>query len=100
MEIYRGSTPTHLLDLEYPLRFITDIRITYEQNDRPIIIKKIEDCKKHKGLLAYKLTQEETYRLIEGKGVINIRAKTLRGNVIPTEKIRFNVIGTGSKEVI
>ena len=66
---YRGTTPTHTFTLPFERELISDLRITYVQNKKDIITKKMGDIKFTNNEISIIFTQEETYQFEAGKEV-------------------------------
>ena len=80
--MYRATTPTHRFRIPIPLETIAEARICYFQNNREILSKKMSDCNKEgNNVLFVTLTQEETKSFSEGAVQIQLRIKTLNGDV-------------------
>ena len=66
---YRGTTPTQTFTLPFERELISDLRITYVQNKKDIITKKMGDIKFTNNEISIIFTQEETYQFEAGKEV-------------------------------
>lgn len=96
MATTRGTTPTHVFNVDVDLTDATIIYITYEQGDEIKIERTKEDITVTDKTLTVKLTQEETLAFSEGKAVrIQIRAKFGDGTAVAS-----NIINTSVREII
>jgi hypothetical protein len=83
----RATTPTHEYELDIDTSIISQIRITYSQDDKVIITKKDNDVEFVGNVAKVRLTQEETNLFKADKNVeIQIRVLTL-GNDAPASDI-------------
>lgn len=82
----RGSTPTHKLKLPIDTSLLGNLKIVYSQDDKQVLTKYLKDCTLDGNIALVKLTQEETFLFDCKKDVeIQIRAKTLGGDVVPSK---------------
>ena len=89
----RGTTPTHIFELEISVENIADLEIAYSQNDRVLFYKRKDDCVLDGNTITLSLTQEETFMFDCSKRVveIQIRIKTIDGKVPISDIIIDNV---------
>ncbi|MBE5922046.1 MAG: hypothetical protein E7269_04750 [Lachnospiraceae bacterium] len=85
---YRGTTPTHKFTLcNVSLSTLENVRICYTQDDDDILIKTLSDCmKENDNMLSIKLTQEETNIFRVGECKLQLRVKTLGGQVLSSKQ--------------
>lgn len=102
-----GTTPKHtfelLLESGEPLNVtqIKDLRITYNQNGRTILIKKKEDCLLYDNTISVQLTQEETLKFFNnGQIEIEIKIITINNSVVINPTINIPVFQCLNKEVL
>lgn len=70
---------------------LAEAYVTLSQNNVVIVDKALKDCKCDERKLSVRLTQEETLKLdCNCNTEIQIRAKTLDGNVLASEIIAVN----------
>lgn len=81
----QGSTPTHIFRLPLDTDLIQSLRITYAQNEKPILIKHKDDCVLNGNSVSVKLTQDDTL-LFRAKldAQIQIHILTTEGDSIPS----------------
>ena len=71
----RGTTPTHIFNLPIETRLISEIRVTYAQDDNILLTKTKSQCEIQEKAVIIKLTQEETFKFNCKKPVqIEVRA--------------------------
>ena len=86
--VERGVTPTHIFETGLDLREATVLFITYQQNDRTVLEKTLEDAELSETDIRVSLTQEETLRFRENTLVrIQIRAGFSDGRRVKSEII-------------
>lgn len=100
--IIRGTTPEHEFELSYPKETISDVRITYGQNNKALFTKTLKDCTIKEGQLIVALSQEETFLFSARKPLhIEIRIKLIDNRIIGNEEpIVLRVIDSMNEEVI
>lgn len=97
----RGSTPTHNFKLPIETDTLDKIRIIYAQDDNILFVKEKDDCTCDGSTISVKLTQEETFKFDCKKSVqIQIRVKTINGDVIPSKEKLVSVEKCLDNEVI
>ena len=99
--IIRGTTPTHDFELPYVKELIKDVRVSYVQNNREIVTKKLDECSLVGNVLSIDLTQEETFLFLpRWKVEIEIRIQMFDNKVVRSEDaIELRVIDTTNQEV-
>lgn len=84
--IIRGTTPKHEFDLPYPLELVSDFEIAYGQKNKIVFKKTKEECTVEDGVIAFSLTQEETFSLNPRQYLnIEIRIKLTDGMIVHNE---------------
>ena len=82
----RGTTPTHVFKVPFDASVMSEVQITYAQNDRVLFKKKTSDCTIVDGSVTTRLTQEETLLFDHRKNVeIQIRILTPTGDALATK---------------
>lgn len=76
--IYRGTTPTHTFEMPFDCENLTALTITYAQNDMIVLKKSKEDCIVKGANIIVKLSQEDTLRFNDERGV-KMQVKILNG---------------------
>lgn len=98
---YRGTTPTHTFTLPFGREVVSDLRITYAQNKKDIITKRMEDIKFTDNEISIIFTQEETYQFEAGKEVqVQIKIKTVDDIVLNSDIMIMRVDASLDNEVI
>lgn len=82
-----GGTPLHEFELDLAeMPNIVEVLISYTQNGRVILRKKLKDCTLEGNKLSVRLTQEDTLKFTEDHKVrIQIKLKTDEGRILPSE---------------
>ncbi len=90
--MFKGTTPTHRFNVPIDTSIIKEIKITYSQRDKEILVKRTEDCTISEGLITTKLSQEDTFRF-EGNMIVTIQMRilTLGGDALIAEPIMMAV---------
>ena len=97
----RGTTPTHIFDVDIDTSLIKEAKITYTQDDKIILEKRVNDCEITQGRIKTKLTQEETLKFDCTKFVyIQIRALMINGDCLATDVIMASVDKCLDNEVL
>lgn len=82
----RGTTPKHTFTIPFDTSTITDVRITYGQEDTVLFTKKMADCVLEGKTISVTLTQEETLKFDASKlAQIQLKVKTNNGDVLSTD---------------
>lgn len=100
--VIRGTTPKHEFGLPYPMEAVEDFEIVYGQNKKILFRRNMEDCTVENGVIAFHLTQEETFSLSPKKYLdIEIRIKLMDGMIVHNdEPIVLRVQDTMYEEVM
>ena len=98
----RGTTPIHTFTTNVDNSLIDKLKIVYAQNDKEIFTKTKEDCTfPDENVISVKLLQEDTFKLDYTKFVnIQLRIKTLGGEILATEPIIISVTKCLDDEVL
>lgn len=90
--MFKGTTPTHKFNVSIDTSFIKEVKITYSQRDKEILVKRTDDCTIGDGAIATRLSQEDTF-LFEGNMLVTIqlRVLTLGGDALVSEPIMTGV---------
>ena len=100
-QIQQGSTPTHEFELPFPTNLVSNIVVTYEQDDSIIIEKKGDEVIRDGYSVKVSLTQQDTLKFKSDKIVkIQLKVKTIEGNVIPSDIIYRGVSEVLNKEIL
>lgn len=88
----RGTTPTHTFELPFDTSILKELKITYAQDDKSILCKRLADCELNGSVAKVKLTQEETFMFDCKKMVqIQLRGLTLGGDAPESDVIIVSV---------
>lgn len=90
--MFKGSTPTHIFNVPIDTSIIKEVKITYSQRDKEILVKRMEDCTISEGAITTRLSQEDTF-LFESNLIVTIqlRVLTLGGDALIAEPIMMAV---------
>ena len=83
----RGTTPTHVFEVDTDLRQATALYITYGQLGRTVIEKTLDDAEITEESVTVHLTQEDTIRFKNGDVRIQMRVKFGDGSAIASDII-------------
>ena len=97
----KGTTPTHVFEIDFDTAKIKTIKITYLQRDQEILVKRNEDCEISDGVIWTKLSQEDTF-LFEGDSLVTIQLRILThsGDALAAEPIVLSVAECLDEEVL
>ena len=97
----RGTTPTHIFKVDIDTASIKEIKITYSQNDKIVLVKRTDDCTMTPGEITLKLTQEETFKFDYTDYLyIQIRILMIDGECLSTDLIMVSVKKCLDNEVL
>ena len=84
----QGTTPTHTFTLPIPTDLLKRLKIIYIQDDKPFLIKNLEDCTLENNKCSVKLSQEETF-LVKPDSMYFIQLRVLDrdNNAVATNPI-------------
>lgn len=90
--MFKGTTPTHTFAVSIDTSIIKEVKITYSQRDKEILVKRTEDCTLGEGVISTRLSQEETF-LFEGNmlATIQLRVLTTSDDALITEPMMMAV---------
>ena len=80
----RGTTPRYKIKLPFDIKtVVSDLRVTFEQENVEVLTKKLEDCTVDRDILSVWLTQEETLSF-NANILVKVQVKILEhdGNVV------------------
>ena len=88
----RGTTPEHIFTIPIDAEEIKVIKVTYAQNNVPVITKRTEDVDVEANQVKVKLTQEDTMALDSKLPCyIQVRIVTLAGEALASTPIKRSV---------
>lgn len=76
----RGTTPIHTYDIPFDVSLIADLRVSYAQNGKEVVVKKKEDVTLDGNTITVELSQAETFLFDCGKRVVDIQVRVLTVN--------------------
>lgn len=86
--MYRATTPTHKFEIPFDVATISQILITYAQQEEVVLEKKTEDCTIDGNCISVTLTQEEANLFDLRKNIeIQMRVLTAGGNALASQII-------------
>lgn len=92
----RGTTPIHTFTTDLDLSDAAVIWLTYKVDGKIVIDKQKEDLEVTAEEISFKLTQEETLKLLNGDRVrIQIRARFEDGTAVAS-----NIMETNAREIL
>lgn len=98
--IRRGTTPTHTWTIPFDTDLIKDVRASYSQNDKEVIVKNYNNVSIMGKVISIELTQEETFSLEEGSVDMQLRILTKDDKVVNTDIITKEVYKALNEEVL
>jgi len=88
----RGTTPVHRFALPVGKENIREVRVTYAQKGRAVLVKKTEHCIVDGKVLSVRLSQKDTFLFDPGQELeIQLRILTPTGDALASEIIRTTV---------
>lgn len=100
--IIQGTTPEHEFVLPFDTSLIKELRISYGQKGREVIVKYDEDCAFNGKTIKMSLTQEDTF-MLNPKLIVDVQLRVLtKSNQIHTndDDIQLRVKGSLNSEVL
>jgi hypothetical protein len=104
--ILRGTTPTLYIEIDKAdllLSDVTELELTFKQNNKPPVIKHLQDCDldMDSNIISYHFTERETIKLSASYAFNwQLRAVTLDGQVVGTEIQSISISELMSREVL
>lgn len=87
----RGTTPTLMFTLPFPVSTLAEAYITFMQRKEIVLEKSLNECDKNEDSLSVTLTQEETLSLeCHCELEIQLRVRTLQGEALASDIIKTN----------
>lgn len=98
----RGTTPTHIFTLPFDAALVADLRISYAQDLKEILVKTKNDCNIEGNEVSVKLSQEDTFKFNCRKQVVQIQVRVLTtgGEVLNSDLIILPVEQCLNEEVL
>ena len=97
----RGTTPTHQFVVPFDTSVLSEVLITYAQDNKLVLTKNIKDCTIEQDVISVTLTQEETLRFDSDHHVkIQLRALTTGGDALASQIITRSVGDVLNDEVL
>ena len=99
--MFKGTTPTHTFNVSIDTSLIKEVKITYSQKDKDVLIKRTKDCTIDEGTISIRLSQEDTF-LFEGNTMVMIQLRVLTsgGDALVAEPVMMTVGKCHDDEVI
>lgn len=98
--IMQGTTPDQYYELPFSTDLLEKVSVTYRQKGKTVIIKRTEDCTLEGNNIIVSLDQEETMLFNPTEIVeVQIKVKTLEGEVMGCDEYRLSVKEIFDKEV-
>lgn len=99
--MFKGTTPTHTFNVSIDTSLIKEVKITYSQKDKDVLIKRTKDCTIDEGTISTRLSQEDTF-LFEGNTMVMIQLRVLTsgGDALVAEPVMMTVGKCLDDEVI
>lgn len=96
-----GTTPTHNFVIPFDVSLISNLRISYAQNDNEVFYKTKKDCSLSENTISVTLSQEETFLFEYGQQIqVQLRIIVLDGNVTSSDPITLFPEKSFNKEVL
>lgn len=97
----RGTTPTHIFTIPFDTALIADLRISYAQSGKEVIVKTKEEATLDGQTITVKLSQEDTFSFDCSKNVlVQVRVLTLGGEAVSSDVIVVSVEQCLNNEVL
>ena len=92
----RGTTPKLNFKLPFNVSILNNLYITFNQNNKTLLEKTLNDCVLKGNVVAISLSQEETLSFSAKENIeIQLRAKTIEGDALAS-----NIIITSVGEIL
>ena len=90
--MFKGTTPTHIFEVELDTSTIKEVKITYSQRDQEVLVKRTEDCTIDSETISTRLSQEDTFLFEDNTLVtIQLRVLTTGGDALIAEPIIISI---------
>ena len=99
--IVQGSSPEHTLTLPFDTSFIKNLVVSYCQNEKEVLTKRLEDCAFNLNKISVGLSQEETF-LFSNKYLVTIEMRILdiEDEVHTIDPVTLRVKKSTNKEIL
>lgn len=100
--IIQGTTPEHEFTLPFDTSLIKELRISYGQKGKEVLVKYDEDCIYNGNVIKVSLTQEDTF-MLNPKLLVDVQLRVLTKNDqihINDDDIQLRVKGSLNSEVL
>ena len=99
--VKRGTTPKHIFTIPFDVSLISDLRISYGQSGKEIVVKSKKDCTLDEQTITVVLTQEDTFKFDCTKQVqVQVRVLTLGGEALNSDILILDVDQCLNTEVL
>ena len=92
----RGTTPTHIFNVDFDTTTIKEVKISYYQEGEEILVKRTEDCTIQNGTIETNLSQEETF-LFDNTKFANIQVRIL---TLGNDALASSIMSVSVKECL
>lgn len=89
--MYRGTTPTFELELDFDASELECLFATFKQQNEVVLEKRINDCECSGNKVSFTLSQEETLQFKCGQALLQIRAKLKDGTTIADDPVGITI---------
>ena len=81
-----GTTPTHTFIFPFETSLIKELKITYAQKKKTVLVKYLDDCEISQNSVSVPLTQEDTFLFAENVNVeVQARVLTMQGDALASD---------------
>ena len=99
--IYKGTTPTHSFKLPVSKEAVDEVRVTYAQGAKVVLVKNTGNCSVTDDVVSVTLTQEETFLFKANVEVsIQVRVLTTDGHAFSSDTVSVGVYKCLDGEVL
>lgn len=90
--MFKGTTPTHSFKVSIDTSLVKEVKITYTQKDREVLVKRTDECTIGEGVITTRLTQEDTFLFEEAVLVtVQLRILTISGDALASPPLMMSV---------
>ena len=99
--VMRGTTPKHEFNIGFDVSLIADLRISYGQDNKEVVVKNKADCLLKEQTITVPLCQEDTFKFECTKQLqIQVRVLTSGNEVLNSDLITLAVGRCLNNEVL
>lgn len=90
--MFKGTTPTHSFNVSIDTSLVKEVKITYTQKDKEVLVKRTDECTIGEGVITTRLTQEDTFLFEEAVLVtVQLRILTISGDALASAPLMMSV---------